>query len=916
MRKIILLLILFGITLGTKSQINRTNAFTRNLEMQKGINWNGLNYGKYFSLDPEIDMKVIKERGFQSVRIPVEWDAFVDASYNIETSFFTEVDKAIQAAIANELFPYINIHSWTEISDEPEAYYDEFIHLWEQIATHYSSWSDSLMFEILNEPAGNLTLELFNQFQRDALDKIRETNPNRIVLITHAMYSGFQHLPAGDIPWDANLIYTLHNYSTHEITHQGADFLGDYAYDFMGTVWSASEPEFTQMISDIESVKEFSDSNNIPINIGEFGVFTNAGNNTRYRWLNVMANLFQNNNFSYAVWDFGSNIYKANSNSTDMFTIFKGAWNEPFTSAIIDDAIISSKSNTNLLFEHDFESGIDPFKLTFWNAVDDRVILTHDNGQAKITVSAETENDWDAHLTYDLDSLEVGHYYALSVDLKADTFRTVSFSSDYSSNSVLVTPSLRRYSNVFRVNNQIEYAPYFRIFVAGSPGILYIDNFTIEEINIDFVESVSIDQKDLVIDSLFEKYPLSVTILPTIADEQSVKWSIEENNIATLDEFGDLRPTGIKEGSFWVYATTKDGTNITDSTQITISKQEIGKLKNGNFSKGLTYWRYSWANLYPQITPDTSIYLRTYTENTYEYQVQFSQQNLRIENGKPYQLSFKAKADAARDIDVGVAMANDPWTGYASSIFSLSTNWQTYTMVFTMTEATDIASTLYFNFGTSDVNWYLDDVQLSEQVVENTVDITFQVDMQNEEVSANGIHLNGSFSGWSEAVVMQEDEDIYYATLELPVGESIEYKFINGGREEWEQYELLSGECSYGDDANRQITVPESNTILDLVCFNSCEACVATSIEEQQGAEISMFPNPTESSIKLINLPLDENVVIKIYDVNSQLLREVYTNNQTSIHIELCDVNAGIYFFKIIGSDLNKTMKIIKEDYR
>lgn len=914
MKKITLLFAIAGIAIAANSQIDRSHAFNRNLAIQKGINWNGLNYGMYFSLNPGIDMKIIHDRGFQSVRIPVEWDEFVDASYTIDPDFFVQVDNAVSAAINNGLYPYINIHGWDEISNEPEAYYDEFICLWEQIASHFSSWSDSLMFEVLNEPAGNLTLALYNQYQSDALDKIRESNPDRIVLITHAQFSGFQYLPYGSIPDDANLIYTLHNYSTHEITHQGATFLGDYASDFLGTVWSASEPEYIRMLSDIESVKEFSDSMNIPVNVGEFGVFTYAGNDTRYRWLNVMANTFRINNISYAVWDFGSNIYKANANSTDMFTIFKDEWNEPYASAIVDDEIISLKDNTTTLFEHDFTSGIEPFELTFWNSVQDRVSVSLVDGQAKVSVSAETENDWDAHLSYDLDSLEVGHYYAMSVDLRADTFRTVNINSAYSAEGFLVTKTTRRFSNVFRVNNQIDFAPYFRIFVAGLPGTIYIDNFSLEEINIDHVQSLAIDQQNLVIDSLFEKYSLSAAILPAKADEQSVKWSIEENDIATLDEFGDLRPTGAKEGSFWVYASSKDGTNITNSTQITVSGQEIGKLKNGNFSKGLAYWCFSWANVYPQITADSSLYLRTYTENEYPFQVQLSQKNLRIENGKTYHLSFNAKADVARDIEVGVAKAEDPWTVYALSTISLPTTRETFIMDFNMTEATDTAALLFFNFGTSDINWYIDDVQLGEQETFDSVYVSFLVDMQNEDISSKGVHLNGSFCNWSEAVEMSEDEDFYYTSLKLPVGESVEYKFVNGGTTDWAMYEIISGACAYGNDANRQITVPEEDTTLSVVCFGSCEACVTSTIKERENEGICVFPTPAENFIELSNLPVDEIVDIKILDINSQLLKEVSINKQSSIRIELNAFDAGIYFMQIRGGDLNKTMKIIKVD--
>ena len=106
------------------------------------------------------------------------------------------------------------------------------------------------------------------------------------------------------------------------------------------------------------------------------------------------------------------------------------------------------------------------------------------------------------------------------------------------------------------------------------------------------------------------------------------------------------------------------------------------------------------------------------------------------------------------------------------------------------------------------------------------VDITFRVDMQNEIVSPNGVHLNGSFVDWSEEIEMNVvSEQIYSVTLTLAVGETFTYKFVNGGTFEWDKYENPPEKCSVGLDNNREITVPGTNIVLDVVCFNSCYNC-------------------------------------------------------------------------------------------
>ena len=65
-----------------------------------------------------------------------------------------------------------------------------------------------------------------------------------------------------------------------------------------------------------------------------------------------------------------------------------------------------------------------------------------------------------------------------------------------------------------------------------------------------------------------------------------------------------------------------------------------------------------------------------------------------------------------------------------------------------------------------------------------TVPVTFSVDMNNETVAAEGVHVAGNFQGWDPAATMLSDDDmdgVY--TLTVDVSDTlglVEYKFING----------------------------------------------------------------------------------------------------------------------------------------
>jgi hypothetical protein len=104
-----------------------------------------------------------------------------------------------------------------------------------------------------------------------------------------------------------------------------------------------------------------------------------------------------------------------------------------------------------------------------------------------------------------------------------------------------------------------------------------------------------------------------------------------------------------------------------------------------------------------------------------------------------------------------------------------------------------------------------------------TVEVTFQVDMTNEVVSPEGIHIVGDFQGWDPTAteMVLVGNNIYSYTATLGVGSYHEYKFVNGIS--FDVAEMVPGECNF--NGNRYLTVPEASTTLDVVCFGGCSTC-------------------------------------------------------------------------------------------
>ena len=109
-----------------------------------------------------------------------------------------------------------------------------------------------------------------------------------------------------------------------------------------------------------------------------------------------------------------------------------------------------------------------------------------------------------------------------------------------------------------------------------------------------------------------------------------------------------------------------------------------------------------------------------------------------------------------------------------------------------------------------------------------TVSVEFNVDMNNEIVSSQGVHIAGTFTSWSTDSIEMFDLDgdgIYTVSVDLNQGWYYEYKYLNGNN--WATDEILATweSCSNGG-GNRVLDTDTSSTqVLPVVCFSSCSTC-------------------------------------------------------------------------------------------
>ena len=113
----------------------------------------------------------------------------------------------------------------------------------------------------------------------------------------------------------------------------------------------------------------------------------------------------------------------------------------------------------------------------------------------------------------------------------------------------------------------------------------------------------------------------------------------------------------------------------------------------------------------------------------------------------------------------------------------------------------------------------------------NYVEVTFKVDMSNENISGSGVWLSGGDLGSGQPggiqMLQSENPNIWQTTLTLAPNSNYTYKFRNGHfPNSWQGgWENVEDNCGFGEHNNRLVTVNSTDTVLVGHCFGDCVKC-------------------------------------------------------------------------------------------
>ncbi|MBN1438655.1 MAG: glycoside hydrolase family 5 protein [Anaerolineales bacterium] len=305
-------------------RIGRGVNFGNALEAPSEGEWGVTLREEYFQL--------VKDAGFDSIRLPVRWNAHApeEPPYAIEPAFFERVDWAVENALDRGLAVILDFHHFTDYMECAACERDRLLGLWTQIAAHYQGHPADLVFEVLNEPTDAVPAPDWNAALAAALAEIRKTNPERIVIAGPVDWNGVYALERLELPeGDRRLIATFHYYNPFPFTHQGAEWVED-SDAWLGTAWTGSAAERQAVRGELRIAAEWGRAHNRPILLGEFGAYDRADMESRARWTAFVAREAEAASFSWAYWEFcaGFGVYDPAA----------GRWREPLLAALLPDS--------------------------------------------------------------------------------------------------------------------------------------------------------------------------------------------------------------------------------------------------------------------------------------------------------------------------------------------------------------------------------------------------------------------------------------------------------------------------------------------------------------------------------------------------------------------------------------------------
>jgi endoglucanase len=298
----------------------------------------------------------VKAAGFKTVRIPLSWKQYADASDNISATWMARVKQVVDEAHSAGLVTIINIHwdgGWMQPTYAQQAMVNARItKFWTQIANNFKAYDDTLLFAGTNEvmvtnvysapTVENQTVQ--NSFNQTFVNAVRATGGNNAA--RHLVVQGYNTnidwtVSYAVVPTDtvaSRLSMEVHYYDPYDFTLNTSSNIWQWGAG--ATDPNATETWANEAYADgqFQKMKTRFVDQGIPVILGEYAAIsrTNITGAEAYRtkWDQYIAHSAFTHGAVPVYWDAGATA----NNGTGLFNRSTGAQAYPALIATIVNA--------------------------------------------------------------------------------------------------------------------------------------------------------------------------------------------------------------------------------------------------------------------------------------------------------------------------------------------------------------------------------------------------------------------------------------------------------------------------------------------------------------------------------------------------------------------------------------------------
>jgi endoglucanase len=293
---------------------------------------NAPNEGEWGYVIRKVDLQRIALAGFDSVRVLIAWNqhALAQPPYTIDPAFFARIDEVTRQAQGFGLAVILDSHDYEELYSDPATHGPRILAIWNQIARHYASAPDSVIFELLNEPQDKLQGAKWQELADRLYAQVRASNPNRWLIMGGDNWNSIDGLARYHAPRDPRLALTFHYYDPYKFTHQGATWFEGAPP--AGKPWG-SRAEKRYVSREFARAAALGKTSGHPVWLGEFGATEATNMQDRADWTRTVRRAAEAEGMGWCAFDFAAEF--------GIYSIKRENWVWPLRRALFDQSTMA-----------------------------------------------------------------------------------------------------------------------------------------------------------------------------------------------------------------------------------------------------------------------------------------------------------------------------------------------------------------------------------------------------------------------------------------------------------------------------------------------------------------------------------------------------------------------------------------------